>query len=217
MLWPRLVANGTALIHFASSLCLPEQAAFVSNLTDRLVWAYANRATSADFDLTAVLEEVLNGIGLASVDADGEISHIGADPVLRSPLRIGGAATIGLLAKSIAAAALHRWRGGPGQDISVDLRRTPHRLCPFYDAKWERIGRYPVRPSLEVGNIMGNTFFQTADGRWVLPQAMYTNLRLAAQELLGVPLTKGPVTEAIGKWKGLELEDAAAKAGVVMP
>jgi crotonobetainyl-CoA:carnitine CoA-transferase CaiB-like acyl-CoA transferase len=189
----------------------------VSNLTDRLASVYANRAASADFDLTAALEDVLNGVGLASADAGGEISHLGADPVVRSPLRIGGAATIGLLAKSIAAAALHRWRGGPGQDISVDLRRTPHRLCPFYDAKWERIGRYSVRPSLEVGNIMGNSFFQTADGRWVLPQAMYANLRLAAQELLGVPLTKGPVTDAIAKWKGLELEQAAAELGAVMP
>src|SRR5688572_16153666 len=177
----------------------------------------ANRAVSPGFDLTAALEEVLNGVGLTTADAGGHVSHAGADPVVKSPLRIGGAATIGLLAKSIAAAALHRWRGGPGQNISIDLRRTPHRLCPFYDGKWERLGRYAVRPSLEVGNVMGNTFFRTADGRWVLPQAMYTNLRLAAQELLGVPLTKGPVAEAIGKWSGLELEEAAADAGVVMP
>jgi crotonobetainyl-CoA:carnitine CoA-transferase CaiB-like acyl-CoA transferase len=122
-----------------------------------------------------------------------------------------------LLAKAVAAAALHRWRGGPGQDISVDLRRTPHRLSPFYDGRWEQLGRYPVRFSLEVGNAMSAFFYRTADDRFVLPQAMYPNLRMRAQELLGVPLTWPAVTKAIGGWTGRELEAAAAEAGVVMP
>lgn len=189
----------------------------MSQLTERLTKAYANPAKSDDFDLHAALEEVLGGVGLSTADAGGKVSHVGADPVVKSPLRIGGAATIALLTKSVAAAVLHRWRGGPGQDISVDLRRSPHRLCPFYDNKWERLGRYPTKTSLEVGNIMGYTFFKTADDRWVLPQAMYTNLRLRAQKLLNVPLTLESVTEAISKWKGLELEQAAQEAGVVMP
>lgn len=189
----------------------------MADLTERLIRAYEHPATSAEFDLAAALEEVLGGVGLSAADAGGGVSHVGADPVLKSPLRLGAAATIGLLAKSVAAAAMHRWRGGPGQDISVDLRRAPHRLSPFYDGKWERLGRYPVRFSLEVGNAMSAFCYQTADGRWVLPQAMYPNLRMRAQELLGVPLTWRAVTEAIGKWNGRELEQAAADAGVVMP
>ena len=189
----------------------------MSSLTERLIKAHARPVTSADFDLPAALEQVLADVRLSADDAGGVVSHVGADPVLKSPLRIGAAATIGLLAKSAAAAALHRWRGGPGQDISVDLRRTPHRLSPFYDGRWERLGRYPVRFSLEVGNAMSALFYQTADGRWVLPQAMYPNLRMRAQDLLGVPLTWRVVTEAIGRWNGRELEQAAAEAGVVMP
>ncbi len=189
----------------------------MTTLTDKLNHAWEHRVKTADFDLLYALEEVLAGVGLSQKDAGGKITVIGADPVVNSPLRIGGAASIALLSKSIAAAALHRWRGGEGQDISVDLRQTPHRLCPFYDRKWEKLGRYPVTTTLEVGNIMGYTFFQCADGRWVLPQAMYTGLRLGAQKLLGVPLMLNPVTEAIGQWKGLELEEAAAQAGVVMP
>lgn len=189
----------------------------MSDLTARLIKAYGDPATTADFDLPGALEEVLAGVGLSIADAGGVVSHVGADPVIKSPLRIGAAATIGLLAKSVAAAAMHRWRGGPGQDISVDLRRTPHRLSPFYDGKWERLGRYPVRFSLEVGNAMSAFFYETADGRWVLPQAMYPNLRMRAQELLGAPLTWRAVTEAIGKWNGRELEQAAEQAGVVMP
>lgn len=186
-------------------------------LTNRLKEAFDNPLTSADFDLIAALEDVLAPVGLSTTDAGGKVSCIGADPVLQSPLRIGGAAAIGLLAKSVAAAAMHRWRGGPGQDIATDLRRAPHRLSPFYDMQWERIGGYPVMPTLEVGNIMGAVFFRTADERWVMPQAMYAGLRLKAQELLGVPLTYGPVAEAIGKWNGLDLEQAAAVIGMVMP
>lgn len=189
----------------------------MTDLTRRLTDALANRATSAQFDLQARLDEVLQGVGLAITDAGGRVSYTGADPVVKSPVRIGAAATICLLAKSIAAAAMHRWRGAPGQDIAVDLRRTPHRLSPFYDGKWERIGRYPVAPSLEVGNALGATFFRTGDGRWTMPQAMYANLRLRSQELLGVPLTHDRVSEAIGKWNARELEEAAARAGAVFP
>lgn len=189
----------------------------MSALTQRLTAAYENRLTTAELNPFEALEEVLAGVGLSSADAGGTITCTGADPVVKSPLRIGGAAAIGLLAKSVAAAALHRWRGGEGQDIAVDLRTAPHRLSPFYDGKWERIGRYPILPTLEVGNVMGAFFFRTADDRWVIPQAMYAGLRVRAQELLGIPLTFGPVTQAIGSWKAFELEEAAARAGVVMP
>lgn len=187
------------------------------NLTERLEVAYANPLSTAEFDLPAALEEVLAGVGLSAADAGGAIGHTGADPVVKSPLRLGGAAAIGLLAKSVAAAALHRWRGGQGQDITVDLRRAPHRLSPFYDFRWEKIGGYPVRPSLEAGNMMSAIFYRTADGRSVMPQAMYPNLRLRAQELLQIPLTWPAITEAIGKWNGLELEAAGEAAGIVMP
>jgi crotonobetainyl-CoA:carnitine CoA-transferase CaiB-like acyl-CoA transferase len=189
----------------------------MADLTASLRRAYAAPLTSAEFDLAGALEEVLGAVGMSVADAGGRVSHIGADPVVGSPLRIGGAATIALLAKSVAAAALHRWRGGPAQDIAVDLRRTPHRLSPFYDGKWERLGRYPIRTSLEAGNATANSFYRTADGRWVLPQALYPGLRLRTQELLGVPLTTAAVTEAIGRWNGARLEAAAAEAGVVMP
>lgn len=189
----------------------------MSALTERLLTASRHPARSAEFDLIAALDEVLRGVGLSVADAGGRVSYEGADPVLKSPLRIGGAAAIALLAKSIAAAAMHRWRGGPGQDIHVDLRRAPHRLSPFYDGKWELLGGYPVRSSLEMGNAMSAIFYETADRRWVLPQAMYPNLRLRAQDLLGVPLTWKAVAAAIATWEGRALEEAGDRAGIVMP
>lgn len=189
----------------------------MSLLTAQLVQAYSNRIKSAQIDTLAALEEVLNGVGLSVDQAGGAVTCFGADPVIRSPLRLGSAATIALLAKSVAAAAFHYWRGGPGQNIHVDLRKALHRLCPFYDNKWERIGRYPVRTTLEVGNDAMFDFYQTADGRWVFPQAGYANLRLATQRLLGVPLMRDALIKAIGQWTGRELEEAAHQAGAVIP
>ncbi|MCD2195990.1 CoA transferase [Actinomycetospora endophytica] len=190
----------------------------MSELTTRLETAWADPVTAEEpFDLRGELESVLGGVGLAVDDAGGEVTTTGADPVVPSPIRIGGAATIGLLTKSIAAAAVHRWRGGPGQDIHVDLRRSPHRLCPFYDRRWEFLGRYPVSSSLERGNAMAFSFFRCADGRWVLPQNMYAGLRQRAEGLLGVPLSKERVAAAIAEWEAPTLEEAAAEAGCVMP
>lgn len=187
------------------------------NLTARLEHAYANRQSTAVFDLDSALAEVLGDVGLCIADAGGSLRHTGADPVIASPMRIGGAATIALLGKSVAAAAFHCWRGGSGQDIAIDLRPTPHRLCPFYDGKWELLGRFPAVPTVEVGNALGATLFRTRDNRWVLPQAMYPNLRLRAQKLFGVPLTYEPVAEVIGKWDALALEQAGEEAGLVLP
>jgi hypothetical protein len=50
----------------------------------------------------------------------------------RSPT-IGG---VTLMAKAVAVADLWRFRTGQGRDLSLDVRRVPHRLCPFYDGEW---------------------------------------------------------------------------------
>ncbi|MFI6167458.1 hypothetical protein ACIBCN_11780 [Nocardia sp. NPDC051052] len=48
-----------------------------------------------------------------------------------STLSLASAPGIALVAKSVGMAKLWRLRGGPGQDISMDLRKAPHRLdCP---------------------------------------------------------------------------------------
>ncbi|NUS90974.1 MAG: carnitine dehydratase, partial [Nocardia sp.] len=94
-------------------------------LTERLTAALAAPATDAAFDPHAELSELLAGIGMSSGDTGGAILFRGADPVVPSTLRLGGAAAIALAAKSAAIAALWRRRGGPGQDNTVDLRTAP--------------------------------------------------------------------------------------------
>ncbi|NMD56583.1 MULTISPECIES: CoA transferase [Tsukamurella] len=186
-------------------------------LADRIRAAVAAPATDAAFDLNAALDEVLSGLGMSAADTGGAIRFRGADPVVPSTLRIGGATSIALAAKSAAVAKLWRLRGGQGQDIDIDLRPTPHRLCPFYDRRWELVNGYPAASSANATNAFGFRFYSTRDGRWVMPLNPYPKIKVAAQKLLGVPDDEDAVAAAIARRDGLELEESAAAAGVVLP
>jgi crotonobetainyl-CoA:carnitine CoA-transferase CaiB-like acyl-CoA transferase len=186
-------------------------------LTDSLRRVAATRETSAEFDVHGALTGVLAEAGFAPEDSGGSITFTGADPIVPSTLRLAAAAGIGLVAKSVAVAALWRRRGGPGQDIAMDLRTAPHRLCPFYDKKWELLGGYPPLSTADPRSPMSFTFYRTADDRWVLPQNMYPALRTKALELLGTYDTKRAIATAVASRQADELESAAAEAGIVIP
>ncbi|WP_435118827.1 CoA transferase [Amycolatopsis thermoflava] len=187
------------------------------SLTDRITAAVAEPATSDEFDPHAELTEVLAGIGMSPADTGGAITFRGADPVVPSTLRLGGSAAIALAAKSAAIAKLWRLRGGDGQDIAVDLRVAPHRLCPFYDRKWELLNGYPGSTPANPSQALGFRFYRTADEKWVMPLNPYPKIKLAAQKLLGVPDDTEAVAAAIAKWRGRDLENAAVTAGAVLP
>ncbi|MEV6607948.1 CoA transferase [Kutzneria sp. NPDC051319] len=187
------------------------------SLTDKVAAAVANPLATAEFDPHAELTEVLAGIGMSPSDTGGEITFVGADPVVPSTLRLGGAAGIALVAKSAAMAKLWRLRGGEGQDISVDLRVTPHRLCPFYDRKWEKLNGHVPVSAANPTNAFGFAFYRTADDRWVMPLNPYPKIKVAAQKLLDVPDDPERVAQAVSKWDARDLEAAAVEAGVVLP
>jgi crotonobetainyl-CoA:carnitine CoA-transferase CaiB-like acyl-CoA transferase len=156
----------------------------------------------------------MRGVGLDPSDSGGAIEFHGRDPVLPSPLRLGLAAAVPLVAKSAAVAQIWRMRGGPGQDISMDLRVAPHRMCPFYDRRWELLNGHPPgnlhTPAPEHG------FPRTQDGRWVMPVNPYPHLRNRVLRLLEVPDDRAAVARAVARWQGRELEDAVADAGAVL-
>jgi crotonobetainyl-CoA:carnitine CoA-transferase CaiB-like acyl-CoA transferase len=170
-------------------------------------------------DLHTALGQLLNGVGLAAADAGGAITFTGADPIVPSRLALASAASLGLVAKSVALAALWQDRGGPGQDIAMDLRVAPRRLCPFYEMRWELLNGYPPGSDVDIATALRHTsMYRCGDGRWVLPQAQYPKLRRNALRLLGVPDDRDAVTAAVAGWASAEdLELAGAEAGVVLP
>jgi len=188
-----------------------------TSATSRIVATIADPATDDAFDITAALAELLAGLGLAATDSGGDIVFEGADPVVPSPLRLGAASALALVAKSVAVAGLHRQRGGPGQDIAMDLRVAPHRLCPFYDHRWELLNGYPAGAPANPSPAFGFSFYRTRDDRWVMPLNPYPKIKIGAQKLLGVPDDPAAVAAAVARWDGRALEEAAAAAGVVMP
>jgi len=186
-------------------------------LTTAVTAAVRNPVSHDDFDPTIALARILSDIGMDISETGGSVEFLGADPVVPSPLRLAAGAAITLAAKSAAVAKLWRLRGRGGQDISVDLRPAPHRLCPFYDQRWEQLGGYTTGMPATEDEGFGFRFYPTADGRWMMPLNPYRNLRRTAQRLLGVPDDAEAVRNAISGWRGLELEQAAVDAGCVMP
>jgi crotonobetainyl-CoA:carnitine CoA-transferase CaiB-like acyl-CoA transferase len=186
-------------------------------LTDRIRAAIAAPATNAEFDAHGALADLLAGLDMAPADAGGEITFRGADPIVPSTLRLGAAAGLGLVAKSVAVAKLGRLRGGPEQDVAIDLRAAPHRLCPFYDRRWELLNGYPLGSPAVPSRALGFGFYRTADERWVMPLNIYPKLRIRAQKLLGTPDEDTAVAAAIQRWQAADLEEAGAAAGVVLP
>ncbi|HEY1970534.1 MAG TPA: CoA transferase [Pseudonocardia sp.] len=186
------------------------------DLTAKVADAVAKPVEHDEFDVPGALAELLDGIGLTPADGGGRVDFLGADPVVPSTLRLGAASSLALAAKSVTVAALWRDRGGAGQDIEVDLRVTPHRLCPFYDRRWELLNGYPMG-SGNAGPAFGFNFYRTADDRWMMPLNPYPKIKIEAQRLLGVPDDDDALSAAIGRWSGRELEAAGLEAGCVMP
>jgi len=191
-----------------------------NQLTETLQKRLSHPATSSDFDLKKVVNEVLTDVGLASDDCGGELSFYGSDPILQSPLRFGTMAAIGLAARSVAVAALWRQATGEGQNISVDVRKALRRFCGFFESKWETVngrppspGGYAVSPFLK----MGDAFFrETRDGRYVVALDIYPELLVRTLDFLRCSPSTESINNAIRKWDALELEQATAAEGLVL-
>jgi crotonobetainyl-CoA:carnitine CoA-transferase CaiB-like acyl-CoA transferase len=120
-----------------------------------------------------------------------------------------------LMAKAVAMADLWRVRTGEAQDLSVDLRQVLHRLCPFYDKKWELLNGYaPGAPSDPTNPFMPSHIYQTRDGRWIQLLNIYPRTKTAALAFFGTNDDPRAVGEAVRRWDGLELEEAANRAGL---
>jgi crotonobetainyl-CoA:carnitine CoA-transferase CaiB-like acyl-CoA transferase len=187
-------------------------------LTDRLRKKLANPATDATFDLQQGVDDVLADVGMSRKDCGGNLTFFGQDPIIPSAIRFGTMSAIGLAAKAVSAAAIWQLRTGEGQNIAVDVRKALRRFCCFFEGKWELLnGRPPALGADEDNPFMKLPFFhETRDGRHVLPLNVYPRLRTRALNLLRCSDSPEAVRDAILKWNGEELEDAAAEAGLVV-
>lgn len=161
------------------------------------------------------LAEVLSVVDLAPLSGGGEVAFIGRDPIVKSPLPLATMAAVSLMAKAVSVADLWRFRGGTGQDLSVNLGQVLHRLCPFYDRKWELLNGYPPgNPGDPTNPFMPTNMYPTRDGRRILLMNIYPALKTKALAFFGCNDDPKAIGEAVRKWDAFVLEDAMNRAGL---
>ncbi|SOE97043.1 CoA-transferase family III [Burkholderia sp. D7] len=161
------------------------------------------------------LTAVLSVVGLDPSSAGGSTTFIGSDPIISSPLALATAGGVALMAKAVAVGDLWRFRGGESQDLSVNLGQVPLRLSPFHDKKWELLNGYaPGNPADPDSPFWPTNMYRTADDRWVQLINVYPRTRKTALAFFDCHDDRRALADAVRKWNGVELEDAASRAGV---
>jgi crotonobetainyl-CoA:carnitine CoA-transferase CaiB-like acyl-CoA transferase len=155
-----------------------------------------------------VLAELWN---MAGHDSAGlaAVTLTGTEPVLPSSFAVGTAAQATIAASALAANELWRLRTGRRQHVSVDMRDAG---IEFRSERYLQIDGKP--PHEHRDKTVG--LYRTADRRWI---KLHTNLphhRAGTLKLLGAEYDRSSVQRAIDRWKAYDLEDAAAKARLVV-
>jgi len=143
---------------------------------------------------------------LALGNLEGDAQFAGADPVLRTPYRVGAAGAAALAATGLAAAELWALRTGRRQRVFVDLRAAAASLRSGYYLRID--GRPPPTPWDPMSG-----FYPVRDSRWISIHCNFTNHRAAAMRVLGVPEDRAQANAASEARDGQELEDAIHAAG----
>ncbi|WP_084525611.1 CoA transferase [Nocardia vaccinii] len=166
-----------------------------------------------DLDHLAALGDLLASTGLSAADAGGEVAFVGQDPILPARHRLGACIGIPLMGAAVGAVAVHRRRGGPAQDLRLDLRQAVHGITPH--AFWHPTlaGELPPFP-LVADNPFLLAPYRTADGRTVMASGVYPHLAAKWCRFLDVPPDYAKVAAAFATRDAFELEDAANAAGL---
>ena len=134
-------------------------------------------------------------------------------PIVPAVHRLGACIGVPLMAGAVAAVAFHRHRGGPAQDLHLDLREAVHTINP--GAFWHpTLNGEPAPHPLLLDNPFLLTPYRTADGRWVMATAVYPHLVAKWCRFLDVPPDTARVAPAIATWDAFELEEAASAEGL---
>ncbi len=143
---------------------------------------------------------------LALGKLDGEAEFAGADPVLRTPYRVGAAGAAALAAVGLAATELWALRTGRRQRVAVDLRAAVASLRSGFYLRID--GKPPPAPWDPMSG-----FYPVRDGRWVSIHCNFPNHRAAALQVLGTGEDRAKADAASRTWDGQALEDAIHAAG----
>ncbi len=168
------------------------------------------------FDVNTDFADLLKVVGLDPKDTGGDIEFKGKDPILPSKHRLGAIISLGMMGAAAATQILYRMRGGPAQDLFVDLRTAVAHINPLVAFR-PKIGDhgYQLLFADPKFNPLGFGLYPTKDNRWYLPTAAYPMAIPPWTDLLNCQLSTQSVTNAIAQWNAQELEDTAAARGMI--
>jgi hypothetical protein len=169
---------------------------------------------SADFDINAHFRSFMNEIGLSPEDTGGRITFVGEDPIFPSVHRLGACIAIPIMAGAAGIADIWRQRSGRGQDLTLDLRKAIHGINPMYKFM-PTVNGYPYQMPYFIDNPMGFDMYLTKDSRWFLPTGAYPRLLQGMCTFLRCSPDRDSIANAVSKWDGMELDEAAAEKGLV--
>ncbi len=169
-------------------------------------------ASPSGDDLPAQLARLLAGTGVHPSDTGGTITFTGSDPLFPSAIRLGSVFALAAMAAAVGAAAIGKLRSGKGQDLSIDLRRASHGIDPELTFG-PKLNGWPYPNPIGNNHPFSVFPFETKDGRWVYPSAVYPAQQFAWTEFFNCGRSHHQVAAAIRQWDALDLENAANEAG----
>ena len=159
--------------------------------------------------MAATRSEALAGVWDALGGDRGDLAHVrcaDAPPVYASPFAVDTAAAAMVGASALAAARLHRERGGRWQEARIDAR---HAAVAY---RSERFLRVDGKPAGEQWHEVSG-YYRAGDGRHVHLHCNFPHFRERTLRVLGAAGNRGDIARAVAGWSAFELEEAVIAAG----
>ena len=162
--------------------------------------------TSSTIEPTAWTRDLLASLGRADTSNQQTLQIVGRDPVIATRFRAGEAAAAVLAANATAAADLWCARGGPSQDIEVDVRAAAASLVSFAYLRYQNA-------SFERRGQATTALYRARDGRWIHLHGGFSS-REGTLALLKCDDDANAIATSVAEWDAQALEDALAERGV---
>lgn len=146
---------------------------------------------------------------LAGVSSGSRLRLRGADPVVPSSFPVGTAAATALSASAMMAASLHGLRGGPAQELDVDLGDA------VTEFRSERYLRLDGGPPPELWDPIAGAY-RCGDDRYVRLHTNFPHHRDGLLGLLDCAPERDAVAAALARCEAAAFEDAASARGLVV-
>ena len=127
----------------------------------------------------------------------------GGEPALPGIYNVGVQAQAAIAASGLAAAEIHRARGGPAQNVSVPMRNA---AISFRSEQYLRVDDVKVR----IGFDPIHGFYKCGDGGWVQIHGNFPQHRMAAVELLRCAFSRDGVQRVLDGMAATEVEELFA-------